>query len=229
MADGTTKPIKDIRVGDQVQATDPETGETRSRTVAAVWHHPDTVLELKTDNSATVTTTEDHPFWNATDHEWQQAQRLEPGDELRTPNAQPLHVIGFDRTTTYATTTYNLTARDTHTYYVVAGETSVLVHNGGGCIPALENWSSQRFRFGNETFLLDKKRLEHILTRHHPKMWDGSSKAAQSFFDPRMSVADVQDAIGQVMRQNRDALIARGANGTYQISGRSTESNMSSE
>ncbi|MFE1079438.1 EndoU domain-containing protein [Nocardiopsis alba] len=62
--------------------------------------------------------------------------------------------------------------------------------------------------------------MEHILTRHHPKIWDGSVKPRQSFFDPGMSVADVQDAIGQVMRQNRDTLVQRGSADRYQIQGR---------
>ncbi|WP_460407308.1 RHS repeat-associated core domain-containing protein, partial [Actinophytocola sediminis] len=55
MADGTTRPIKDIDVGDQVLATDPKTGESGARTVTAVWKHQDTVLDLVTEDGATVT------------------------------------------------------------------------------------------------------------------------------------------------------------------------------
>jgi len=36
MADGSSKAIEDIRPGDRVIATDPETGETRVETVSAV-------------------------------------------------------------------------------------------------------------------------------------------------------------------------------------------------
>jgi hypothetical protein len=61
--------------------------------------------------------------------------------------------------------------------------------------------------------------MTHILERHHPTYWDGSVKAQQSFFDPKMSVSDVQDAIGSVMQQNRDTLISRGSRGMYQIRG----------
>ncbi|MDU0305619.1 hypothetical protein, partial [Streptomyces sp. PAL114] len=35
MADGTTKPIEEVKAGDKVVATDPETGETRIETVTA--------------------------------------------------------------------------------------------------------------------------------------------------------------------------------------------------
>lgn len=59
--------------------------------------------------------------------------------------------------------------------------------------------------------------MTHILERHMPAYWDGSVKATQSFFDPSMSISDVQDAIGSVLQQNRDTLIARGSNGMYQI------------
>ena len=47
-----------------------------------------------------------------------------------------LHGIG---TTTHTTTAYNLTIADIHTYYVLAGNTPVLVHNAGpGCSPRFE-------------------------------------------------------------------------------------------
>jgi hypothetical protein len=36
LADGTTKPIKDIKIGDNVIATDPETGQTQAEPVTAV-------------------------------------------------------------------------------------------------------------------------------------------------------------------------------------------------
>ncbi|MES4901019.1 MULTISPECIES: hypothetical protein [unclassified Streptomyces] len=94
------------------------------------------------------------------------------------------------------------------------------LQRGGGCLPALRDWNSQRFQFGNQTFLLDKKGMEHILTRHHPKYWDGSTKKDQSFFDSRMSVKDVQNAIGEVLRQNREKLVQRGSRGMYQIQGK---------
>jgi len=86
-------------------------------------------------------------------------------------------------------------------------------------INALRDWNSERFQFGNEQFLLDRGDFGHILSRHMPEFWDGSSKAEQTFFDPGMSVSDVQDAIRNVLRQNRDTLISRGTNAIYPIRG----------
>lgn len=127
MADGSKKPIKDIQVGDQVLATDPETGRTAARTVAGVWHHQDTVLDLLAEDGSRITTTEDHPFWNATDREWESADRLDPGDALLAADGSTVRFVGLDPVTARAATAYNLTVKVDHTYYV--GITPVAVHN----------------------------------------------------------------------------------------------------
>ncbi|HEX6498205.1 MAG TPA: DNRLRE domain-containing protein, partial [Micromonosporaceae bacterium] len=54
MADGTTRPIKDIAVGDQVESTDPATGETTAEPVVALHRNHDTDM---TDVSVTTTST----------------------------------------------------------------------------------------------------------------------------------------------------------------------------
>ncbi|MET9795758.1 polymorphic toxin-type HINT domain-containing protein [Nocardiopsis alba] len=247
MADGTTKAIEDIRVGEKVLATDPEGGEEGPREVLAtiIGSGTKTLVEITVDTTTQVEAseleggvldeviglpgptvlgdviiaTDGHPFWSPEMDAWVDAIDLVPGMWLLSSEGTLVQVSGI-QTWTQPATVYNLTVQDIHTYYVLAGETPALVHNKGGCIPALRDWSGQRFQFGNQAFLLDKRGMEHILTRHHPKIWDGSVKPRQSFFDPGMSVADVQDAIGQVMRQNRDTLVQRGSANMYQIQGR---------
>ncbi len=94
MSDGSTKPISEIKVGDEVVATDPETGRHGPRKVTHLWVHHDVLLILETATGQLVTT-EDHPFWNATDGEFQRADQLDTGDELlpsaarRWPTAAP--------------------------------------------------------------------------------------------------------------------------------------------
>ncbi|MGH8572632.1 MAG: polymorphic toxin-type HINT domain-containing protein, partial [Gammaproteobacteria bacterium] len=134
MADGSTKPIAEINVGDEVLAADPETGERGPRTVTAVLVHQDTVLDLLTDDGATVTTTEDHPFYNTTDKAWQQAQDLDPGDQLHTTSNHPVRVAGLRPGTQRTATAFNLTVDGIHTYHVRVGSESVLVHNDNGCM-----------------------------------------------------------------------------------------------
>ncbi|MDD1012347.1 RHS repeat-associated core domain-containing protein [Pseudomonas rubra] len=85
----------------------------------------------------------------------------------------------------------------------------------------LKAFSGKRFRFGSNTFKLDKSGMKHILERHHPKYWDGSVKARQSFLSPKLSIKDVSNVVRDVMQQNRGVLTNKGTVGKYQISGTS--------
>jgi len=132
MADGTRKPISQVEVGDSVLTEDPETGEHGPREVTKLWVHQDTVVDLEIDGDV-VTTTEDHPFWNATDNEWQQAQQLDRGDKVRTADGTLATVGGLQFRTARTTAAFNLTVDDIHTYYVTVGEHDILVHNIARC------------------------------------------------------------------------------------------------
>ncbi|MGP4112295.1 polymorphic toxin-type HINT domain-containing protein [Streptomyces sp. 4N509B] len=138
MADGTTKPIEDVQIGDQVLATNPETGETTPRTVTAELTGTGTkhltTLTITTDDGepATLTSTTEHPYWSPTHQTWLDAQDLQPGDHLTTPNGTTASIAAA-RTEALHSTVHNLTIADEHTYYVLAGLTPVLVHNSGGC------------------------------------------------------------------------------------------------
>lgn len=71
--------------------------------------------------------------------------------------------------------------------------------------------------FGNNTFLLDKSGMKHILERHHIEYWEGSIKKAQSFFKKNTTLDDISDIINDIMKQNRETLIKKGTRGMYQI------------
>jgi hypothetical protein len=133
MADGTTRPFDEVKVGDEVFATDPETGERAARRVTNLWIHTDTMQGLLV-NGQTITTTEDHIYWNATDRKWERADQLDVGDLLMTPTGAGAPVGGLTAGASTATA-YNLTVEGIHTYYVLAGNTPVLVHNEGGYSP----------------------------------------------------------------------------------------------
>ncbi|MFL6071905.1 MAG: Hint domain-containing protein [Mycobacteriales bacterium] len=81
-------PISQVKIGDQVLATDPTTGTTNARTVTALIHHtgPHTMVQIHLTSGGTLTATDHHPFWNATTHHWTDATDLHPGDQLREPN-----------------------------------------------------------------------------------------------------------------------------------------------
>ncbi len=139
MADGTRKPIKDVEIGDTVIATDPETGETGPRKVTAlikgdgdkqlvdITLDTDGPTGTKTD---TVTATDGHPFWVPQLHQWVKAGNLASGQWVQTSAGTWVQITAI-RHRTQATSVYNLTVDDLHTYYVLAGTTPVLVHNCG--------------------------------------------------------------------------------------------------
>jgi Pretoxin HINT domain len=133
MADGSRKAISDLTVGDEVIATDPETGRTAVREVTAVHLNLDTaftdvtVIDADGDVS-TINTTQHHPFWSVSDHKWTDAMDLERGDHLRSADGSLLTVASV-RAFEGNQWMWDLTIDDIHTFYVANGEDSVLVHN----------------------------------------------------------------------------------------------------
>ena len=77
MADGSKKAIGKVAVGDEVQARDPETGERTGKAVLEPFVHTDTLVKLKVGNES-LTTTADHPFWNADDERVPARRRAGP-------------------------------------------------------------------------------------------------------------------------------------------------------
>jgi hypothetical protein len=131
MADGTTKQIEDVRVDDAVLATDPESGRTETHTVTRTIYTPDDTdfADITIDvGHARITATQHHPFWSPSAHRWIDAGDLQSGQTLRTSSGRTVTVVGVHRYHRLHSA-YNLTVDDLHTYYVVAGDTPVLVHN----------------------------------------------------------------------------------------------------
>lgn len=128
MGDGTRKAIADIKVGDTVIASDPYTGEQKAKRVEHVFVHTDTLTDLVI-GGAVVTTTEDHPFWSVTDAQFERADELAPGELVLSSDGREVPVQGVRPATAHNALAYNLSVAEIHTYYVLAGETSVLVHN----------------------------------------------------------------------------------------------------
>ncbi|WP_326578488.1 polymorphic toxin-type HINT domain-containing protein [Streptomyces sp. NBC_00481] len=138
MADGSTKAIADIDIGDEVLATDPESGETRTEKVTAeiegvgLKHLVRVTVDLDGERgtrTASVTATDGHPFWVPGLDEWLDATDLTAGDRLSTDAGTGVRITEVTRWTSPKATVHNLTVSDLHTYYVLAADTPVLVHN----------------------------------------------------------------------------------------------------
>jgi len=142
LANGERRAIADVEVGDEVLATDPETGETGPREVLATLPHTDQLLTLHT-SSGEIVTTEDHKYWNQTDREWQESQQLDSVDQLLTADGDIVTVEGLDWSTVHTAAAYDLTVADLHTFYVAAGDDEVLVHNCGNADILRKNMESK--------------------------------------------------------------------------------------
>jgi hypothetical protein len=196
MADGTTKPIDRVKVGDQIAnsvpgqsgtqtntvtnvivtktdhdfvnlAIEPLSSGTKPTTTATSAQSPGTSVLKKaaigfaatltaitsstataqatdvtsngratvtvpsdvTQHGGTLTTTFHHPFYDITQAAFVDAQNLKAGDDLQTPTGDA--IVTSVRLYHANTVTYDLTIGNLHTYYVVAGDTPVLVHNCG--------------------------------------------------------------------------------------------------
>ncbi|WP_079002068.1 RHS repeat-associated core domain-containing protein [Streptomyces sp. AS58] len=140
MADGTTKAIKDVEIGDKVLSTNPETGSTTVETVTAEVkgkgrkHLVEVTIDTDSSESGetvSVTATAGHPFWVPELGEWIDADDLSTTSWLRTSAGTHVQITALKRWTAQKATVHNLTISGKHTYYVLAGATPVLVHNCG--------------------------------------------------------------------------------------------------
>lgn len=61
--------------------------------------------------------------------------------------------------------------------------------------------------------------MKHILERHHPQYWNGTTKSQQTFFNPSMSVNDVRNLVHGAMKQWPNTLKSRGTNSRIELSG----------
>ncbi|WP_079078718.1 RHS repeat-associated core domain-containing protein [Streptomyces sp. DSM 15324] len=134
LADGSTKPIEDVELGDKVVVTDPETGETTVREVAgtivteADKQFSDLTVKPDSGREETLVATTTHPFWVESEQAWIPAGALEPGMKLRTPSGDTVELTAnrhFDK----RQRTHDLTITGIHTFYVLADVTPLLVHN----------------------------------------------------------------------------------------------------
>jgi hypothetical protein len=130
LADGTHRAIEQLVVGDRVLATNPATGETTARPIVSTFHHSaQSLLDIDLDGGGRLTTTGGHRLY-VVGTGWKTAANLRPGDRVHARDGSTPSVAAVrDRDGMPAETVYDLTIADVHTFYVLAGDKSVLVHN----------------------------------------------------------------------------------------------------
>jgi RHS repeat-associated protein len=136
MADGSSKPIDQVKVGDKVADALPGVPlgtKNQVHTVTAVHvtytDRDYTAVTVKTPHGpATITGTANHPYWDATTRRWTLANKLHIGDSLQTSDGALVTVVAL-RDYSTSMVTYDLTIDTLHDYYIEAASTPVLVHN----------------------------------------------------------------------------------------------------
>ena len=119
--------IENIRAGDWVWASDPDTGETALKQVVQTFNNETTELVHVTVNGEEIVCTNEHPFYSPVKG-WTAACQLRAGDILVMLNGEYVIVEQVQHELLESpVATYNFEVQDFHTYYV--GNTGVLVHN----------------------------------------------------------------------------------------------------
>ncbi|TDD61354.1 hypothetical protein E1263_07540 [Kribbella antibiotica] len=141
LADGTSKPIEKVVLGDKVVATDPASGQSSAEPVVATiigsGKKQLVDLSLKTTSpdgstsTAKVTATEGHPFYLPALGKWIDAGDLITGSQLQALNSKQSVVVSSTRHYTALARVHNLTVANIHTYYVATDGASSLTHNCG--------------------------------------------------------------------------------------------------
>jgi hypothetical protein len=126
MADGLTKAIDAIAVGDHVMARDEQTGITTVGAVSRIYRHrvAETLL-LQMDGGEVVETTAAHRF-AAEERGFVSAGQLRPGDRLSTHDEKGAGVVSTEARLDDLTV-YNLSVDRFHTFFI--GGAGLWVHN----------------------------------------------------------------------------------------------------
>jgi pretoxin HINT domain-containing protein len=135
LANGTTIPIGEVKIGTMVMAANVKTGQVRAERVTHLWIDHDTDLMDVTVRSQGVTFTIDatqhHLFWDVTTGSWTMANALNIGNQLRTPGDSLAYVVGTS-VIAGASDMWDLTVGVQHDFFVstiATPQTGVLVHN----------------------------------------------------------------------------------------------------
>ena len=138
LADGSQKPIEDVRAGDQVISRDPQTGKDAAKTVTATVSRPAPALvslslsDPQGGKAEALTCTPEHPLY-VSGKGWVEAGDLGVGTSIVTRAGPPVVVKSVswrrDETGSRPFTVYNLTVEGDHTYFAGTLDGGAWAHN----------------------------------------------------------------------------------------------------
>ncbi|MEW5351702.1 ricin-type beta-trefoil lectin domain protein [Streptomyces sp. 16-176A] len=151
LADGGRKALRDVHAGDLLLATDPATGRTRGEPVTRTFRHgADDLVDVTLADGGRLTSTPGHRFF-VPGRGWTLASDLRPGDVLRTPGGTRAVSTVAERHEATPRTVYDLTVSGLHTFYAVAGDSPVLVHNCNDLAADAQKFSGQAHTLDEHT------------------------------------------------------------------------------
>lgn len=133
LADGASKPISKIHVGERIRNAKPNSPRPQAHVVEGVivtTTDSDLIdLTIATPSGPyVITTTSHHLFWIVDAQRWVEASAIVVGSGVQSENGSKLTVTSR-RSYHFAIATYDLTVEGVHSYEVLAGHQGVLVHN----------------------------------------------------------------------------------------------------
>ena len=210
LANGKTKAIDQIKVGDEVKNAVPGVSGSEThkveRVIVTTTDHDFVDLKIApkrpgrltkaavalaagvaalAGTAGVLTTTFHHPFYDRTQAAFVEAKDLNPGDELQT--ATGTATVVAKRLYHATEVTYDLTIDGLHTYYVMVGATPVLVHNcGGGLRRLIGNLRNK----ANDTY------IGRFITRRPMEPWRSNRALARELAgEPAPANATVRDLV----------------------------------
>ncbi|MCP3820342.1 pre-toxin TG domain-containing protein [Streptomyces sp. A3M-1-3] len=209
LADGTHKPIEDVRPGDEVLATDPggEFAElTRPRPVMSTPYTSEytdkTFVRLSVAGAdgdvSDLTSTEQHRYWLPDRQAWVPAGELRAGDRLHTAEGTEATVTATERSAGRQAT-YDLDVSGIDSYYVRVGAQDVLVHNCTDLARAERMFPGIAHTL-DEHVNVDRQKMEALAKAKTRRMGRPTSNS-------RWKSADLaQKAVNQLVDQNKDRI-----------------------
>lgn len=220
--------ISDIQIGDVVVAFDEQVNAAVKRSVVHTIEREGeynlTLIEL--ESGEVIEATNNHPFYvkgDGAQWEWINAEDLRAGQLLKQSDGNELAIDSI-ASNAWESKVFNLTIEKDHNYFV--GDDGVLAHNASPnqceflkvgsdankVRQSLSLYTGRSINLGNQSFRISRGNMKHILERHHPRFWNGTTKSVQTFFDKNMSVIEIETAILAVISQNRAQLTKIGTN-----------------
>ncbi len=124
-----SRPIEDLKVGDQVLCQDTSSGELAFRPILTVYHNKPTATLRVEFPGETIVATPIHRFWKV-GQGWAMARDLRPGDRVRTLGGQA-EVLAITKEAVQPV--FNLEVAESHSFFVGRGR--ALVHDNGLVAP----------------------------------------------------------------------------------------------